>query len=251
MFAEVSTFFALAAEFRKVQLERGETATADEFRRWLEHAVIPQMREQADQVLASVISLKASQHEQLREILDRLAEIGRAVIPATASSTWADLQDDDRRVLEAVFHDALKEGSRGLDSRQLHIEGMPVDRVRRSARFLHEQRWGRYTEGTQAWFFFIAPPGLLFVWEATAPGEYRDGIARIAKHLPSRGQSQRIGTIAELAGVPFPLAYAVLVRWAKEGAFTLSDGYSPPTMNLVHSVSETFAREMGLQAGDA
>jgi len=44
--------------------------------------------------------------------------------------------------------------------------------------------------------------------------------------------------------VPYPFAQVLITGWAEQGQVEFEDGYSPPEMGLVHSVTESFRRSI-------
>lgn len=208
-------------------------------------ANIPRLLEQSDQALRSIVGLKADEKERYDTLLTHVVAIRGVLDGDTVGAKWRKLKSIDRAVMGAFFNTFQAESDDQVDAGQLAtVTGQPIDAVRASVRFLQEREWVIEHAYSGGGFAELSDAGVRFAWEATDPAGYSDAIERLTRCLPLDGESERIGAMAQRANVPYPFAQVLVTGWAEKGLVEFEDGYSPPEMGLVHSVTESFRRSI-------
>lgn len=239
-----STLLSLATTYMSGKENRSKAQDAAAFRSWLEREAFPLLLESADQTLASVIAMKASQHEQLVELLDKVGAIHAAVVPQSSASMLAQLKRLDRALLLHVFDVASQEGPfEHFDLVALQAGlAAPADEIVRSARWLEEKGWMRVAESSGGWSCSPTAAGIHFAWTATHASAAAS-IERLRDALPSGNACERLGALASSVGVPIGLVYSTVMVWADQGLLTFDDDTWPVSGALVHDVSESLRRD--------
>ncbi|OJY87931.1 MAG: hypothetical protein BGP25_06460 [Lysobacterales bacterium 63-13] len=242
-FELTSTLLSLAATYLTGKESRGEALDAATFRDWLEHEAFPLLLKQADQTLASVISMKADQHEQLQELLNKVHLIYAAVVTPHPSVTIAKLQNLDRALMLYMFDRASDEGPfQHFESGDLESAlGASSAKIISSVRWLEENGWIVVAEFSGGWSCSPTAAGLDFTWTATDPSA-PEAIERLRRALPDRTASERLETLANAAEIPIGLAYSKVKIWADQGLLIFEDSVWPPSEGLVHGVQESLRR---------
>ena len=244
MIEAVAPLFALFAEYLKTREDQAARIDADAFRQWLEREAFPRLLEQSEQALRSIVGLKADEKERYDILLEHVRAIRAAVVPNTAVETWRAMEPVDRAVLAAFFADFKEKPDAQFDESHLDHIKHPSDQLRKSVRYLQEKSWVIEHAFSGAWFADLTDTGVLFAWEATDPTGYAASKQRLASCLPADGETSRIGALADAAEIPYPFAQALVSAWAEQGLIEFEDGYSPPHMGLVHTVSESLRRSI-------
>lgn len=241
----IATGTSLAADFLKLRLERGESCDSIAFQNWLKNEAFPQLLEQSDQTLRSLISLKASQHERYNELLDHVVAIRRAVVEPTAADEWSRFGDVDRGLLMHVYEKVRDDPLQHVDVEELETALQANEDVLvRSARYLSERCLVKLAEWSGSWSIAPQSAGVCLAWAAVHAQEYAAAIARVVEALPPPGDATRLCTLVADADVPAGLAYFLVCEWARQDRLSFEDDASPYDGALIHNVREVFLRSI-------
>lgn len=237
---------ALVAQFLQTRQGTADSVSNAEFREWLESEAVPEILARSEQLLVSMVLLKANQEDRFQEISDRLRDIMRLLSPSTVADAWQSLQDLDRELLSTLLARTVLDDGAHLDIEEfLSSTNKPRDLVRRSARMLEEREWIHVHEFTGKYSMTMRPSGVLFTWEATEPAEFAECQRAVHEQLAAIDGSEYLGAIAEQANVPVPLVTALLEAIESDGGLQLRKYDGPSTEQwLVHNVSESLRREI-------
>jgi hypothetical protein len=250
----------LGVTFLQERERRGERTDASAFREWLEAEAFPQLLTQAEQTFATLVSLKASEHEhyaslelQMREIRavleaaidEHLEPIRKAVAQPSASDRWSQLRDIERATLSVLFERCTDDPTPSVgkdDIARLDAASTPAD-ARKSMRFLHERQLVKLSEYTQAWSARATWAGLVLAWQAIDGHEYQRVKTALGRSLPDGDDCVTVGALAATAETSIGRAYAILGEWANRSVLDLQGAF-PYSRARVSAVSEAFRRGM-------
>jgi hypothetical protein len=201
---------------------------------------MPKLLERAEQTFESVTRMKAGQHEQLVELLDKVRAIYTEIVPDTPFDALARLDPVDRNLLHRVAHACLDDVDQDFPLEDLAREmGLAHDDLRRSARFLAERDWIRFREVSDS--VTATPAGVLLVWRVTTPDAPMH-IERLRTALPRSTATMRLGTLMAASDTTETIAYAQLLEWKTRGLLALEDRVYPLTQALIFNVAESLHR---------
>lgn len=240
-----ATAVSLGAEFLKERESRAERVGAQEFRDWMENVAFPFLISQADQSLQTLVSMKASNTEQLGRIEAKINELHQLVAGTGGTDPWSELATLDQQILEALYRDAEDGTDEIIDDHELAARlSVATDVLRKSVGYLAEQGYLTQHACLGGTFSVSAEPaGILLAWQAVSPTLLQSTTALVSSML-CEGESHRIGELADEAEVSPLLVSALIGRWVDEGMMAVEEYNAGAEHWLVHSVSQSFIRRM-------
>lgn len=234
----VYALIPLIIDFVKVRGQRGEEATASEFRAWLE-AAIPNLLSNVDAVYGAVIAQKAENYEQfeslavsMQGIKARLDVIVAAVSPQ--SSVAAQLKvvgSDGIALLERIY---ATSPDNFADNQELHFSVHELDALGRSdmknlerpAERLHELGLVAIKTWSGRWSVEMKPKGLLLLKAAGGERAFSAMLEEIRAVIDQKGDPT-LGELDDETCQRFglPILLAVAEAWAESSKLELADTY--------------------------
>jgi DNA-binding transcriptional ArsR family regulator len=241
-----STLFALCAQFATERQSAGHEATSEEFRKWLRDVAFPDMMQNSELALKSVVSMKAENVHQFKMLLSRLDDIEEAILSGgtDARSIWRALTDEDRQVLSYL-------ASRCDEVIEVHLErdeaceaiGLDHETLERSARALSERGLVALHEHAGGWSLASTPQGHL-LRSMVEDRAWAERAARaLCAQLLNNGAATTVQTVADTAGVPVGRAFALLSNFADQGRLHLATVW-PLSHTRVWGLAESLRREL-------
>lgn len=235
----------LAAEYLKTRKENGEAVSNEDFQRWLQDEMMPQLLAQSDHLLRTMVSMKASQHERFQEVLDRIADIYRLLKPSTAADRWRELTDLDRQLLSLLLEGIRDREEEDLDIKDaIESTGSTSVEIQRSCRLLEENCWIHIHEFTGALFFSMRPAGVVFAWDAISQDEFQSTLSSLKRELETVELPVRAQELIEVTKAPRHLIFALLECWEGEGKLRLVKYDGGEENWLIHSIAESFRHDL-------
>lgn len=237
-----STMATLAANFLTEVARNRSDGSATAFHAWLENVAFPALRDNAEQTLATVISLKAVNTERYETLLGHVLAIRQAVGASCPQDRWHVLNTLDRQVLKQLYEAAHDDLDIDIDSGEIATDPVAeLKEIERSARFLDEQGLLVNRKASSKWTIGPTPRGVWLAWAANAPTEFSQSVNRLKAALKA-AEAIRLGELSAQAQVPLGLTTAQVYVWQEDGLINFADKYSPFEAGIVQ-ITEVFRRK--------
>ena len=241
-----STLFSLAAEFLKTRKEQAGSLNADDFRNWLEREVFPLLLQNSDQLLASVISMKAQNTEQYQTMIGLLTKLQDSISPKSNNRFLNDRHWQILTVLSVAFGGNPIEVSKIAES--IEIDALEL---KRALGLLEELGLAKVLSATQRSAARTTSKGYLKSSLRSAPEESNSALARVLACLPRETGSIRLGTLASTANVSVQFLHALLDVWGARNLLSFENNAGSPEHATVRRVKhmlfeETFNQDLAV-----
>jgi hypothetical protein len=240
-----STLFQLCAEWRKARVENTAEFSAAEFQNWLTHEAFPELLKNSEQILASVVSMKATQSVKLELILNKLDEISALLDSGSNDQFLEDIHWDMLRILSEACTDSL---FRPFDHAQI-AQHLNIEKSSslEAATLLENFKYLKIISSTKSRVFRITAKGYL-KHQSTLGVDASGRAKRIAAQLPTRNETKRAGAIAENAEASIVLVEAMLRVWSEQDLIRLEAQVYPFSQALVLNVKPILLKDERLQS---
>ena len=233
-----STLFSLAAEFLKTRKEQAGSLNADDFRNWLEREAFPLLLQNSDQLLASVIAMKAQNTEQYQTMIGLLTKLQDSI---SSKSNNRFLNDRHWQIL-TVLSEAF--GGNPIEFSKI-AESIEIDapELKKALGLLDELGLAKVLWATQCSAARITSKGYLKSKLRDAPEESHSSLASVLACLPCETGSIRLGVLASTANVPVQFVHALLDVWCARNLLSFEDNAGSLEYATVRRVKQLLFEE--------